>query len=80
MRAIKHCQYAKGNTGQRCHRLLAHKNAQRVFGSGLRLRSGCPLQQVLAADPHAPQRSGNGIDQQYSFMKQLGKLPRRCTK
>ena len=35
---------------------------------------------MLAADAYPPQSSGNGIELQASFMKQLGKLPCRRTK
>ena len=53
----------------------AHEGAERVFCRGLRLRGGGPLQQVLAAEGHAPQRAGNSIEHQKGLHEKLRELP-----
>ena len=80
VRAVEQSEHTQRQTGQRCVGLLAYKRAQGVFGGCLGGGGGCPLQQVLAANAHAPQRSDYRVKQQACLVKQLGKLPHRCAK
>ena len=48
---------------------------QRLWGGGLGGGGGGPLQQLPAADGHAPQRAGDRVGRQQGLRQQLGQVP-----